>query len=58
MCPHHLLPVIYRVSLAYIPSEKVLGISKLSRLARLMARLRDAVRLGRLADEAASLRDS
>ncbi|HEY4060113.1 MAG TPA: GTP cyclohydrolase I [Kofleriaceae bacterium] len=38
VCPHHLLPVIYRISLAYIPTEKVLGLSKLSRLARLMAR--------------------
>lgn len=38
ICPHHLLPVIYRVSLAYIPTEKVLGLSKLSRLARMIAR--------------------
>lgn len=38
MCPHHLLPVIYRISIAYLPSEKVLGISKLSRLARLLSR--------------------
>ena len=38
VCPHHLLPVIYRISLAYIPTSKVLGLSKLSRLARLMAR--------------------
>ena len=38
VCPHHLLPVIYRISLAYIPTAKVLGISKLSRLAKLMAR--------------------
>ena len=38
VCPHHLLPVIYRISLAYIPTEKVLGLSKLSRLARVMAR--------------------
>ena len=38
VCPHHLLPVIYRISLAYIPTRKVLGLSKLSRLARLMAR--------------------
>ena len=38
VCPHHLLPVIYRVSIAYLPSKKVLGISKLSRLARLLAR--------------------
>jgi len=38
VCPHHLLPVIYTISLAYIPTEKVLGLSKLSRLARMMAR--------------------
>jgi len=38
ICPHHLLPVIYRISMAYIPTEKVLGLSKLSRLARMLAR--------------------
>ncbi len=38
VCPHHLLPVIYRISMAYIPTEKVLGLSKLSRLARMLAR--------------------
>ncbi len=38
ICPHHLLPVIYRISLAYIPTQKVLGISKLSRLVKLKAR--------------------
>jgi GTP cyclohydrolase I len=38
VCPHHLLPVIYRISMAYIPTKKVLGLSKLSRLARLIAR--------------------
>lgn len=38
VCPHHLLPVVYRISVAYIPTEKVLGISKLSRLAKLLAR--------------------
>jgi len=38
ICPHHLLPVIYRISMAYIPTQKVLGLSKLSRLARLIAR--------------------
>jgi len=37
VCPHHLLPVIYRISVAYIPTEKVLGISKLSRMASLLA---------------------
>jgi GTP cyclohydrolase I len=38
VCPHHLLPVIYRISVAYIPNSKVLGISKLSRLVKLLAR--------------------
>ena len=38
MCPHHLLPVIYRVTVAYLPGERVLGISKLSRLVQLLAR--------------------
>lgn len=38
VCPHHLLPVVYRISLAYIPTEKVLGISKLSRMAKLLSR--------------------
>jgi GTP cyclohydrolase I len=38
VCPHHLLPVIYRISVAYIPRDKVLGISKLSRIAVLLAR--------------------
>jgi len=38
LCPHHLLPVIYRISLAYIPQDRVLGISKLSRLAKLLSR--------------------
>jgi GTP cyclohydrolase I len=38
VCPHHLLPVVYRVSVAYLPKDRVVGISKLSRLIRLMAR--------------------
>ncbi len=38
VCPHHLLPVIFRISVAYIPKTKVLGISKLSRIAQLLAR--------------------
>jgi len=38
ICPHHLLPVIYRVSVAYLPGSRVLGISKLSRLVSLLAR--------------------
>ena len=37
MCPHHLLPVDYKVNVAYLPSKAVLGISKLSRLVKLLA---------------------
>jgi len=32
LCPHHLLPVRMMVSIAYIPSQRVLGLSKLVRL--------------------------
>lgn len=33
MCPHHLLPVRYRFKIGYIPSKKVLGLSKPARIA-------------------------
>jgi GTP cyclohydrolase I len=32
LCPHHLLPVRYQVSVSYVPREKVFGISKLPRI--------------------------
>jgi GTP cyclohydrolase I len=41
MCPHHLLPVHYKISAAYIPSKehgKVIGISKLSRIVEILAK--------------------
>jgi GTP cyclohydrolase I len=38
VCPHHLLPVIYNISAAYLPTRKVLGLSKMSRLIRMCAR--------------------
>src|SRR5262249_43566112 len=38
MCPHHLLPVIYRISVAYLPGQRVLGISKLSRLVHILSK--------------------
>lgn len=39
MCPHHLLPIFYNVALAYIPQGRVVGLSKLARLAKLCGRL-------------------
>lgn len=40
MCPHHLLPVTYNISVGYIPNEKsgfVIGASKLPRLVEALA---------------------
>lgn len=33
ICPHHLLPVKMTVTVGYIPSKKMLGLSKLARVA-------------------------
>lgn len=40
MCPHHFLPVIYEMFVAYIPKDggKYLGISKLVRIADILSR--------------------
>lgn len=37
MCPHHMLPVIYDVTIAYFPTNQVAGASKLARFTDLLA---------------------
>lgn len=37
MCPHHLLPIIYRVDIEYKPRKQVVGLSRVHRLVRALA---------------------
>jgi GTP cyclohydrolase I len=38
LCEHHLLPIIMSITIAYVPDQKILGLSKLSRIAGFFAR--------------------
>lgn len=38
LCPHHFLPIVNRVVLGYIPSNNVIGLSKLPRIADALSR--------------------
>lgn len=38
LCPHHLLPCQFMVTIGYVPDQRVLGLSKLSRVAEVMAK--------------------
>ncbi|GAB4218482.1 MAG: GTP cyclohydrolase I FolE [Synechococcales cyanobacterium] len=38
MCEHHMLPFVGRAHVAYIPNQKVLGLSKIARIVEMYAR--------------------
>jgi len=38
LCPHHLLPCCFHVTIGYVPNGKVLGLSKFARVADILAR--------------------
>lgn len=39
LCPHHFLPVIYDVDVAYVPKGRAVGLSKLARLVKTIGNL-------------------
>ena len=38
LCEHHLLPIIMNITIAYVPDQKILGLSKVARIAGYFAR--------------------
>ncbi len=38
LCEHHMLPILMTITIAYVPDKKILGLSKLSRIAGYFAR--------------------
>jgi GTP cyclohydrolase IA len=38
LCEHHLLPILMNITIAYVPDARILGLSKLSRIAGHFAR--------------------
>ena len=38
LCEHHLLPILMSITIAYVPDQKILGLSKVARIAGYFAR--------------------
>jgi len=38
LCPHHLLPCNFKVTIGYVPKHKVLGLSKFARVSDILSR--------------------
>src|SRR3982751_6319121 len=52
LCEHHLLPILMSITIAYIPDKKILGLSKLARIAGYFAhRLQNQERTAHLIAE-------
>jgi len=38
LCPHHLVPCSFKVTIGYVPNKKVLGLSKFARISEILAK--------------------